>query len=121
MKRRAHHRPERLAALVHETLAEAIVTALKDPRVGFVTITGVRVTQDGQQATVRVSVLGTEEDKGRAIEGLDWARGFLRSYLAERLELRVTPELRFELDRGLEHAQRIDALLDQIRRDGTPS
>jgi ribosome-binding factor A len=121
MKRRSRHRPERLAALIQETMAEAIATALKDPRVGFVTITGVRVTADGQQAMVRVSVLGTEEDKGRAIEGLDRARGFLRTYLAERLELRVTPELRFELDRGLEHAQRIDALLEQIRREGKPS
>ena len=121
MKRGGRHRSERLAALVHETLAEAIATALKDPRVGFVTITGVQVTQDGQQATVRVSVLGTEDEKGRAIEGLDRARGFLRSYLAERLELRVTPELRFELDRGLQHAQRIDELLKQIRREGEPS
>jgi ribosome-binding factor A len=121
MTRRRPHRAERLAHLVQETLAEAIATALKDPRVGFVTITGVRVTPDAQQATVRVSVLGTEDEKGRAIEGLDRARGFLRSYLAERLELRVTPELRFELDRGLEYAQRIDALLEQIRREGEPS
>jgi ribosome-binding factor A len=121
MTRRRPHRAERLAHLVQETLAEAIATALKDPRVGFVTITSVRVTADAQQATVRVSVLGTEDEKGRAIEGLDRARGFLRSYLAERLELRVTPELRFELDRGLEYAQRIDALLKQIRREGEPS
>jgi ribosome-binding factor A len=121
MTRRSRHRAERLAALVQETLAEAFATALKDPRVGFVTVTGVRVTPDGQQATVRVSVLGTEEDKGRALEGLDRARGFLRSYLAEHVELRVTPELRFELDRGLEHAQRIDTLLEQIRRGGEPS
>ena len=121
MKRSGRHRPERLAALVQETLAEAIATSLKDPRVGFVTITGVRVTPDSQVATVRVSVLGAEDDKGRAIEGLEHARGFLRTYLAARLELRVIPDLRFELDRGLEHAQRIDTLLNEIRRDGEPS
>jgi ribosome-binding factor A len=121
MRRRPHHRPERLAALVQETLAQAIATTLKDPRVGFVTITGVRVTPDGHHATVRVSVLGTEEEKGRALTGLEHARGFLRTRLAADLDLRVTPELRFELDRGLEHAQRIDALLDQIRHDGEPS
>jgi len=117
MTRGGRYRPERLAALVHETLAEAIATSLKDPRVGFVTITGVRVSPDGHVATVRVSVLGTEDEKGRALEGLAHARGYLRSYLAERLSMRVAPEVRFELDRGIEHAQRIDALLDQIRRD----
>jgi len=122
MTKRGHrHRPERLAALVQETLATAIATSLKDPRIGFVTITGVRVTPDGQVATVRVSVLGSEDDKGRAIEGLEHARGFLRTVLASQLELRVTPELRFELDRGIEHAQRIDTLLNEIRRDGEPS
>jgi len=120
-KRGRRHRPERLAALVQETLATAIATSLKDPRIGFVTITGVRVTSDGQVATVRVSVLGSEDDKGRAIEGLEHARGYLRTVLATQLELRVTPELRFELDRGIEHAQRIDALLNEIRRDGEPS
>ena len=120
-RRGSRHRPERLAALVQETVADAITTALKDPRIGFVTITGVRVTPDGQVATIRVSVLGSEQDKGRAIEGLEHARGFLRTRLADRLELRTTPELRFELDRSIEHAQRIDALLEQIHREGEPS
>lgn len=121
MKRAPHHRPERLAALVQETLASAITTSLKDPRVGFVTITNVQVTPDGHHATVRVSVLGSEEEKGQAMEGLESARGFLRSILASRLSLRVTPDLRFELDRGLEHAQRIDAILEELRRDGEPT
>ena len=121
MKRTRHHRTERLAALVHETLATALTTALKDPRIGFVTITGVQVTADGHHATVRVSVLGTDEEKGRAMEGLEHARGFLRTHLAGALELRVTPELHFELDRGLEHARHIDALLDEIRGEGDPA
>lgn len=121
MRRAPHHRPERLAALVQETLATAIATTLKDPRIGFVTITGVHVTPDGQHATVRVSVMGTEEEKARALDGLAHARGFLRTYLAGHVDLRVTPELQFELDRGLEHAQRIDALLDEARRDGEPT
>jgi ribosome-binding factor A len=121
MKRRRPHRPERLAALIRETIATALTTQLKDPRIGFVTITGVQVTADGQHATVKFSVLGTDEEKGRAVEGLEHARGFLRSYLATQLELRSTPELRFELDRGLEHARRIDALLDELRGKGDPS
>ncbi|HEX9632645.1 MAG TPA: 30S ribosome-binding factor RbfA [Gemmatimonadales bacterium] len=121
MKRRRPHRPERLAALLHETLATALTTQLKDPRIGFVTITGVQVTPDGQHATVRFSVLGTDEDKARAVEALEHARGFLRSHLATHLELRLTPELRFELDRGLEHARRIDELLDGLRGEGDPA
>lgn len=118
---RAHgHRPERLAALVQETLAEIITTGgLKDPRVGFVTITGVTLTPDGAHATVRVSVMGTEDEKGRAIEGLDSARGYLRSRLAQTLAVRVAPELRFTLDRGLEHTRRIDDILDQLKQGGS--
>jgi ribosome-binding factor A len=118
MTRSHRHRSERLAALIHETLATALTTQLKDPRIGFVTITAVQVTPDGQHATVRFSVLGSEEDKGRAVEALEHARGFLRSRLATELDLRTTPELRFELDRGLEHARRIDELLDGLRSDG---
>ena len=85
------------------------------------TITGVHVTADGHHATVRVSVLGTEEEKGRAMDGIEHAKGFLRTQLARTLALRVTPELHFELDRGLEHARRIDALLDQVRGEGDPA
>ena len=115
------HRPERLAALIQEQVAGALTTRVKDPRVGFVTVTGVTVTPDGQHALVRISVLGDEDRKRRAIEGLESARGFLRSHLAQQLTLRVAPELRFELDRGLEHARRIDAILDQLKHDESGS
>ena len=115
------HRPERLGALVQETVADALATQLKDPRVGFVTLTGVAVSPDGTHATLRVSVMGTDEDKQRALEGLNSARGFLRTHVARSLTLRVAPELHFELDRGLEHAARINALLSQLKRDETPS
>lgn len=115
------HRPERLAALLHQTLAEALANRVKDPRVGFVTVTGVEVSPDGGYATVLVSVMGTEEEKASAMEGLNSARGFLRSHLAKGLSLRTTPELHFQLDRGLEHAQRIEQLLAQLKRDETAS
>jgi len=121
VRRASRHRPERLAALIHETLAKALTAQIKDPRVGFVTLIGATVTPDGAHATVRVSVMGTEEDKTRALEGLEHARGFLRSHLAQRLALRVTPELHFVLDRGLEHAQRIDRILEDLRRGGGDS
>ena len=117
MKHPKPHRPERLAALIHEELALALTTLIKDPRVGFVTITQVHVTPDGKHATVSVSVLGEEEEKQRAMDGLAHARGFLRTRLADALSVRTIPELQFELDRGLEHARRIDELLAQARRD----
>ncbi len=112
------HRPERLAALLRETLAQALTTQLKDPRVGFVTITGVALSPDSH-ATIQVSVMGTEEEKVSAMAGLDSARGFLRTHVARALSLRSTPELHFRLDRGLEHAHRIDQLLTQLKRGGT--
>jgi ribosome-binding factor A len=112
---------ERVAALVQESLAAAIATKVKDPRVGFVTITGVTVSADVKHATVRVSVLGVEEERRAAMDGLENARGFLRSDLARSLETRSVPELHFVLDRGLDHAARIDEILANIKQDETDS
>lgn len=120
MRASGRHRAERVRALVQECLADAITRQVKDPRVGFVTITGVTVSPDITHATIRVSVMGSEEDKVRALDGLNSAKGFLRSHLAGALKLRVTPELQFSLDRGLEHAQRIDELLDGLAEDRDP-
>jgi ribosome-binding factor A len=117
MRHPKSHRPERLAALIHEELALALTRLIKDPRVGFVTITQVQVSPDGKHAAVSVSVLGTEDEKTRAMDGLRHAKGFLRTHLAETLGLRTTPDLEFALDRGLEHARRIDELLAQTRRE----
>ena len=115
MARAPSHRPERIAGLVQETIAQALAQELKDPRVGFVTVTGVTVSPDGGHATVRVSVLGTDDEKTKALEGLDSARGFLRTYVARSLRLRSTPDIRFELDRGLEHAAHINRLLAKLK------
>lgn len=115
-----HHRSERVAALVQEVLAEAISSKIKDPRVGFVTVTGITVSPDNSFATVRVSVLGDEHDKGEALRGLESASGFLRSMLARTVRLRITPELRFVLDRGIEHQAHMDRILDDLKTDGDP-
>lgn len=111
------HRRERVATLIQQTIADVLASRIKDPRIGFVTVTSVSVSHDLSHAAVRVSVMGSEEEKATAMEGLESARGFLRSTLAQALELRATPELHFHLDRGLEHAARIDELLDQVKRD----
>lgn len=112
------NRVDRVAAAIQRTLAHLLATRVKDPRVGFVTLTHVSVTSDLSLARVWVSVMGGEREKREALEGLASASGFLRSSLAHALDLRTVPSLRFELDRGLEHAARIDELLDQVKDDG---
>ncbi len=115
MARRPSHRPERVAALIRETVAAFLTEHVRDPRIGFVTVTGVDVSADLGHARVRVSVMGTEEERARSLEGLDSAARFLRAQLSRELPLRVSPEVRFELDRGLEHAQRIDQVLKRLK------
>lgn len=121
MRSRASHRQERVATLIQQILGEAMTTRIKDPRVGFVTLTGVTVTADLSHATVSVSVMGDDERREQALAGLDHAKGYLRSLLARSTDLRTTPELHFVIDRGLDHARRIDELLTQIHRDESQS
>ena len=111
-------RPEQMAETVRQVLTEALAREVRDPRVGFVTITGVLVSNDLSHARVLVSVPGDDVEKTRALEGLQSAAGFLRSRAARSLTTRSVPELHFELDRGLEHAARINELLNTIRREG---
>jgi ribosome-binding factor A len=103
-----------MSELIRHEMADAIATELKDPRVGFATVTRVVVSSDLSHATVYISVLGSEEEKASAIEGLQHASGFLRTYIARNLRVRTAPELHIELDRGLEHAANIDELLNRI-------
>lgn len=84
---------------------------------GCVTITRVEVTADLSLATVWVSVAGEDAEREDALTGLRSARGFLRSEVARRIEVRTAPDLRFRLDRGLDHARQIDELLARVRPD----
>src|SRR4051812_16819312 len=111
-------RPEQVAETLRQVLSEALLRGeVRDPRVGFVTVTAVLVSNDLSHARVMVSVPGEDGDKNRALEGLQSAAGFLRSRAAKSLTTRSVPELHFELDRGLEHAARINELLNTIRRE----
>lgn len=110
-------RPEQMAETVRQIVADAILRGeVRDPRVGFVTVTGVEVSRDLSHATVRVSVMGEAAEKEGALEGLRHAAGFFRSLLARTLRTRTVPELHFEPDRGLEHAARINAILSDLRQ-----
>jgi ribosome-binding factor A len=110
-------RPEQMAETLRQVITETLAREVRDPRVGFVTVTAVLVSNDLSHARVLVSVPGEEGEKTRAIEGLQSAAGFLRSRAARTLTTRTVPELHFELDRGLEHAVRINELLNSIRRE----
>ncbi|HXQ30176.1 MAG TPA: 30S ribosome-binding factor RbfA [Gemmatimonadales bacterium] len=115
MARRPSHRPERVGELLRELIAGLLTGQVRDPRIGFVTVTGVEVSPDLGHARVRVSVMGSEEERARTLEGLESAARYLRARLAGALHLRTSPELHFELDRGLEHALRIDQVLRQLK------
>ena len=116
-------RPEQVAEAIRTVLAEALVRGeVRDPRVSLVTVVSVDVTRDLSVATVRVAPHGQNDaEREAAVEGLRSAAGYLRSLVARGLTTRSVPELRFERDRGLEHAHRIDALLEEIRRGEDPS
>jgi ribosome-binding factor A len=110
-------RPEQVGETLRQVITDALARQVRDPRVGFVTVTAVLVSNDLSHARVMVSVPGEDVDKNRALEGLQSAAGFLRSRAAKSLTTRSVPELHFELDRGLEHAARINELLNTIRRE----
>src|SRR6266436_7546680 len=114
MKRRSH-RPERVSELIRQAVGAFLTGAVRDPRIGFVTVTGVVVSPDLSHANVRVSVMGSDEEKATSLEGLGSAARFLRSELSKELSLRTSPELHFHLDRGLEHAQHIDRVLKKLK------
>jgi ribosome-binding factor A len=107
-------RAARLNEQLKRELSELIRTQVRDPRVGLVTITGVDVAADLGSAKVFVRRAGGEEDLESSLEGLTAAAPFLRSELGRSLSIRKIPELRFQRDRSLEHARRIDQILSEI-------
>ncbi len=109
-------RMRRVDAAVREVLSEA-VGELKDPRIGFVTITGVKTTADLQQAVVFVSVLGSERKREKTIEGLQAAHGLLQGRIARELRLKRTPQLTFEYDPTVERGVRMTQLIDELAPD----
>lgn len=110
MSRRTH----RVGDLLRGELALLLLREIHDPRIGMASIVSVDVSPDLQHAAIQVSVIGDETKRQETLEALRHARGFLRSELARRLRLRVTPELLFELDRGAEYSQQISDLLGSL-------
>ncbi|WP_102028260.1 30S ribosome-binding factor RbfA [Salirhabdus sp. Marseille-P4669] len=110
-------RSNRVAEQMKKELGDIIGKKLKDPRIGFVTVTDVRVTGDLQQAKVFISVLGDEDKKKDTLIGLAKAKGFIRSEIGRRIRLRKTPEITFELDEVLEYGNKIETLLRELNED----
>jgi ribosome-binding factor A len=107
-------RTHRVGDLLRAEISDLLLREVHDPRIKLVSLVDVDVSPDLHRALVKVSALGSEEERTAAIEALRHARGFLRSELARRLRLRVTPELVFELDRGAEHSRTISDLLESL-------
>lgn len=106
-------RLEKVQKLARQVLGEAIHD-LKDPRVGFATVTHVRISADLRHARVFVSVLGSNDQQAATMEGLTSAAPFLRSELGRQVRMKYLPDLTFELDRGAEEAQRLESLFQEI-------
>jgi ribosome-binding factor A len=107
-------RAERLAEVIRTEASQIIQRELKDPLIGFVSITDVVVSADLRHAKIFISVLGDEEAKQRSMAGLERARGHIRSALGARLGLRFVPEILFRLDESIERGSRIDSLIREV-------
>lgn len=105
---------ERMNERIREILSDLLLFEVKDPRLSGVTITQVQLDRELQFATVYVNALAEEEREEEVLEGLERAQGFLRREVGKRVRLRRTPELRFKWDNTLEHAERVNELLDSL-------
>lgn len=110
-------RAQRVQAALKEEVSRIIHDDLKDPRIGFVTVTKVDLTADLRSAKIYYSVLGNEKNKKDTRTGLRQAKGYIRKLIGDRLKLRYTPEIAFYLDDSHEYAQRIEDIIDKIHRE----
>jgi ribosome-binding factor A len=110
-------RMRRVNESVRQVLSEAL-PELKDPRIGFVTVTGVETSPDLSYARVFVSVFGPEKIRRATLEGLAAAHGVLQSRLARELRMKRTPQLAFEYDRSVAEGVRMSKLIDELAPDG---
>ena len=114
-------RLQRVNQLIREEISHLIQRELKDPRLGFVTVTEVDVAKDLRSAKVYVSVLGSETQWKESLQALESARGFIRNWLVPRLRLRAVPHLTFHPDRSMAHAAHIQTVLEGLKTEERPS
>ncbi|MGM8214514.1 30S ribosome-binding factor RbfA [Bacillaceae bacterium W0354] len=110
-------RANRVAEQMKKELGDILSRKIKDPRVGFVTVTDVQVTGDLQQAKIFISIFGDEEQKDETLVGLAKSKGFIRSEIGKRIRLRKTPEISFEIDHAIEYGNKIEKLIRDINKE----
>jgi len=110
-------RSDKVADLIQKEISEMLLRGLKDPRIGFVTITKVAVSEDCRTAKIYFSVTGSPEDRERSTEGLNSAKGYVRKELGRRIRMKYTPDISFQFDPSIEYAIHIGEVIEQIRKE----
>ena len=110
-------RPERVQEAIRQEIAKVIQREIKDPRLGFLTITGVELTKDLRFARVYFTVLGEDKDKRLALKGLKSAKGFIKGRLADEIKLRFMPELEFMVDESLARTKKVYNIIDKLHKE----
>lgn len=113
-------RIEKLQELIKQEVGKMLLYDIKDPRIGFVTVTDVEMTGDLREAKIYVSVMGSDEQIKSSMEGLQSALGFVRREIGKRIRLRFTPEISFAPDKSLDYSEHIQKILLQIEREREP-
>ena len=112
-------RIEKLQELIKQEMSKMLLREIKDPRIGFVTVTDVEMTGDLREAKIFVSVMGSDEQVQESLKGLKSALGFIRREIGKRIRLRFTPEISFALDTSLDYCEHIQKILLDIEKEGT--
>lgn len=110
-------RVRKLQEFIKQEISQMLMRGLKDPRIGFVTVTEVRVTGDLREATIYCSFMGSEKEKADSLKALTHAAGHIRSELGKALKLRHVPELTFEKDTTLDYSMHIESILNKIHEE----
>lgn len=110
-------RVEKVQEFIKQEVSKIILNEMKDPRIGFVTVTQVEATGDLRSAKIYVSLMGSDEQKTQTWTGLQKALGYIRTEIGKRIRLRFTPELSFHLDQSLDYSVKIQELLTKIKED----
>lgn len=110
-------RAQRVAETIHKEISNLLIKGLKDPRIGFVTITSVDVTADLRQAKIYYTLMGPQEGRKETQAGLDSSSSYIRQQLGRQLRLRFIPEIHFEYDASFDYGQNIERLLKEVKTD----
>ena len=110
-------RIEKLQELIKQEVSKMLLYDIKDPRIGFVTVTDVEMTGDLREAKIFVSIMGNDEQIKDTMEGLQSALGFVRREIGKRIRLRFTPEISFAPDKSLDYSEHIQKILLQIEKE----